>query len=185
MINQYWISEKDMFLKNIFSPTEEIPDIITKLDQQEFSSIEQENDYIKKYSQRKFTFIKLSCIVIGAGIVTTIFSVVSAVFSSSLTLAMIDKIAYSGIFIGSILGYLMGFYADSTGSSTRMAMFFGRISQNRINRMTEKLEIVGKILNDDKENKQLILIEDKIKNILNEKGSYNRFLEFLNHNVKN
>jgi len=177
-MNIYSISDQQMLLSNAFPPPQIIPSFIEEIDTEEKKILEEENQYIKKYSQQKITAVKVLMVVSGLGLGITI-----SMLTAPLLPFEIDTIAHIGMFVGSIAGYFIGKFMDDSGASRRLAIFAGRISEKRITRFNEKLDQIGKMIADNT-NKELITTSQKyIENILEGKGPYNRFLEFFNINM--
>jgi hypothetical protein len=175
----YCITESNMFLINAYSDPQLIPASLKEIDAKEKLVIDQETAYVKSYSKNVITAVKVSSVVFGAGIGI----IISMLTISLFPLVNVNLLAASGIFIGSILGYLIGVVMDKLGASERAAIFFGKIAPNRVFRMEEKLVNITKIISEEKDEgalEKLNHAKNHVEKCLETRKFSSRFAEFVN-----
>lgn len=170
-LQDYCIPSNDMFLRNAYQG--DLPQEIKDIDTAEQQQQDQEETYIKEYSRRKFTWLKAAMALTGAG-----FGIMAgAAASSFITAFTINTFVHIGAFFGAIIGYFIGKNMDENhNASRRFAIFFGKITPNRIQRITDKIEQLKKVNINNNLDKAISYAEK----IAQENQSYNRFFEFMN-----
>lgn len=173
----YYLTPIEMLLQNLYK-NEEVPECIKEIDRFEQIHLNEEQEILKEYSKHKITASKIAFMVTTSAF-TVIAFMTGALLFPSITLKQIDYLAYAGIFIGSIVGYIIGTYMDRAGVTNRMAMYKHNITPKRIERMNDKLKKVNDIISNNN-SINLTKVKEHIEKCLKEKGDYNRFHEFLN-----
>jgi hypothetical protein len=173
----YHFPDEQMYLSHLFASKEELPACIQEIDKKEAEALAQENEILRNAAKFKITAVKVCAAVLGAGL-----GVLAAMLAASLlpiSAAFVDSFAYGGLFIGSIVGYLIGAAMDRAGASSRLAAFTGRICEKRIARLTEKLEQLKKAAFDEKEKPAVDKAKEWLEKVVQQSAGYSRVKEFI------